>query len=167
MLVSLWGGYVVVQPSYPLCRIGLLDSTGWLSQVVRGFDPTDVSSCWGWVQQERLQWMSSLQCSWLWVAVRKTTCRARVKIMARRWRMTSWLARSTRALFLRVRCVWHREFRIDRSARPKYDIASDAPVVLVGNNSTHESIITKIWVLPLSSAGKWPMWSIWRLSNGL
>jgi hypothetical protein len=36
-----------VQPSYPLCRIGLLDSTGGRSQVVIEFDSTDVSSCGG------------------------------------------------------------------------------------------------------------------------
>ena len=48
--------------------------------------------------------------------------------------------------------------------------ASDAPVVFVGNSSTQRenaSIITRIWVLPLSSDGRGPMWSICRLSNGL
>jgi hypothetical protein len=34
-----------VQPSYPLCWIGLLDSTGGPNQVVIEFDSTDVSSC--------------------------------------------------------------------------------------------------------------------------
>jgi len=46
----------------------------------------------------------------------------------------------------------------------------DAPVVFVGNNSTQRenaSIITRIWVLPISSEVRGPMWSICRLSNGL
>ena len=43
----LWEGHVIVQPSYPLCRIGLLDSKGGPNQVVIEFDLTDVSSCGG------------------------------------------------------------------------------------------------------------------------
>jgi hypothetical protein len=46
--------------------------------------------------------------------------------------------------------------------------ASEAPVVLVGNNSTHlenASIIIRMWAL--SSTGRGPMWSMCRLSNRL
>ena len=43
------------------------------------------------------------------------------------------------------------------------EVLEDAPVVFVGNSSTQRekaSIITRIWVLPLSSDGRGPMWSM-------